>query len=244
MDNELLLIISTSTQLHLIITDGSSLQHASEMFRIPKTVLWRRMQKEGYQILRPEMKRSYALDTREAAVKALERGENLTKVALEFKVNLSINLFSVFIRNNVESRLSLIESDSWQIPKTTLFRDKARLVDEGKLPLSFWKKRKTDNEELKKSRLAEAVAACKGGRMSQAAASMIYHIPKTTIWRKLQQDGKKIERTANAKKQQRLLDNTSLNNAPETEVKPQESTSFNYCEVKCVYNVLHNIYCI
>lgn len=65
---------------------GSSLQHASEVYRIPKTVLWRRMQKKGYQILRPEMKRSYALDTREAAVKALERGENLTKVALEFKV--------------------------------------------------------------------------------------------------------------------------------------------------------------
>ena len=33
------------------------------------------------------MKRSYGSDKREAAVKALERGENLTKVALEFKVN-------------------------------------------------------------------------------------------------------------------------------------------------------------
>jgi len=69
------------------------LQHASEIFRIPKTVLWRRIQKEGYQTLRPEMKRSYALDTREAAVKALERGENLTKVALEFKVNVLYNDF-------------------------------------------------------------------------------------------------------------------------------------------------------
>ncbi|RLU17015.1 hypothetical protein DMN91_011084 [Ooceraea biroi] len=179
------------------VIGGSSLQHASEMFRIPKTVLWRRMQKEGYQILRPEMKRSYALGTREAAVKALERGENLTKVALEFK-----------------------------IPKTTLFRDKARLVDEGKLPLSFWKKRKTENEELKKSRLEEAVAACKGGRMSQAAASMTYHIPKTTIWRKLQQDGKKVERSTSVKKQQRLME--PIHN---TEVKPQESSNFNYCEV-------------
>lgn len=66
------------------------------MFRIPKTVLWRRIQKEGYQILRPETKRSYALDTREAAVKALEKGENLTKVALEFKVNfVSISSFIV-----------------------------------------------------------------------------------------------------------------------------------------------------
>ncbi|XP_076171182.1 uncharacterized protein LOC143148591 isoform X2 [Ptiloglossa arizonensis] len=156
------------------VIGGSSLQHASEMFSIPKTVLWRRIQKEGYQILRSEMKRSYGSDKREAAVKALERGENLTKVALEFK-----------------------------IPKTTLFRDKARLVDEGKLPLSFWKKRKTENEELKKSRLEEAVAACKGGKMSQAAASMTYHIPKTTIWRRLQQD----------------------------DLKTQEGSDFTYCEV-------------
>lgn len=70
-----------------LTTGGSSLQHASELFSIPKTVLWRRIQKEGYQILRSEMKRSYGSDKREAAVKALERGENLTKVALEFKVN-------------------------------------------------------------------------------------------------------------------------------------------------------------
>ncbi|KAL6267064.1 hypothetical protein P5V15_000140 [Pogonomyrmex californicus] len=181
------------------VINGSSLQHASEVFRIPKTVLWRRIQKEGYQILRPEMKRSYALDTREAAVKALERGENLTKVALEFK-----------------------------IPKTTLFREKARLVDQGKLPLSFWKKRKTENEELKKSRLEEAVAACKGGKMSQAAASMTYHIPKTTIWRRLQQDGKKIEKSSNVKKQQRLIDTPVLNDA---QMKMQENSNFSYCEV-------------
>ncbi|XP_072753644.1 uncharacterized protein [Anoplolepis gracilipes] len=178
------------------VISGSSLQHASEMFRIPKTVLWRRIQKEGYQILRPETKRSYALDTREAAVKALERGENLTKVALEFK-----------------------------IPKTTLFRDKARLVDQGKLPLSFWKKRKTENEELKKSRLEEAVAACKGGKMSQAAASMAYHIPKTTIWRRLQQEGKKMGRLSNMKKRQQHLIGMPQN---DTDIKIQEGSNFSY----------------
>ncbi|KYN04423.1 Protein bric-a-brac 1 [Cyphomyrmex costatus] len=179
------------------VINGSSLQHASEIFRIPKTVLWRRIQKEGYQILRREMKRSYALDTKEAAVKALERGENLTKVALEFK-----------------------------IPKTTLFREKARLVDQGKLPLSFWKKRKTENEESKKSRLEEAVAACKGGKMSQAAASMMYRIPKTTIWRRLQQDGKKAEKSSNVKKQQ-LTDMPVLH---DSQAKIQDTSNFSYCE--------------
>ena len=178
------------------VIGGTSLQHASEMFSIPKTVLWRRIQKEGYQILRSEMRRSYDSDKREAAVKALERGENLTKVALEFK-----------------------------IPKTTLFRDKARLVDEGKLPLSFWKKRNSENEKLKKSRLEEAVAACKGGKMSQAAAAMTYHIPKTTIWRRLQQDGKKSERPLNSRKR-RVSD--SKHGA---ESKTQEGDDFTFCEV-------------
>ncbi|XP_031827911.1 uncharacterized protein LOC116424962 isoform X2 [Nomia melanderi] len=178
------------------VIGGSSLQHASDMFSIPKTVLWRRIQKEGYQILRSEIKRTYGTDRREAAVKALERGEKLTKVALEFK-----------------------------IPKTTLFRDKARLVDAGKLPLSFWKKRKTENEELKRSRLEEAVAACKGGKMSQAAASMTYHIPKTTIWRRLQQDGKKSERLLNSRKQRITPSKQSA------VTKAQERSDFTYCEV-------------
>ncbi|XP_015116104.1 uncharacterized protein LOC107040504 [Diachasma alloeum] len=146
------------------VLGGASLQQAAEMYGIPKTVLWRRIQKEGFQINRPEMKRQYASEKRLAAVKALERGERLTKVSNEFN-----------------------------IPKTTLFRDKAKLVDEGKLPESFWKKRKTDDEGLKKSRLEKAVAACKDGRMSQAAAATLYGIPKTTIWRKLQQTNKKNE---------------------------------------------------
>ncbi|XP_008210950.1 uncharacterized protein LOC100121492 isoform X2 [Nasonia vitripennis] len=111
---------------------GSSLQQASDCYGIPKTVLWRRIQKEGCIPPRHEKKNSYAADRREAAVKALERGDSLTKVANEYK-----------------------------IPKTTLFRDKARLVDQGKLPSTFWKKRKSDGEELKRSRLEEAVAACK-----------------------------------------------------------------------------------
>ncbi|XP_032689081.1 uncharacterized protein LOC116852641 [Odontomachus brunneus] len=178
------------------VKNGSSLQHASDLYKIPKTVLWRRMQKEGHPVLRAETRRSYGLDKREAAVKALERGENLSKVASKFK-----------------------------IPKTTLFRDKTRLVDQGKLPLSFWKKRKIENEELKKSRLEEAVAACKGGRMSQAVASMTYHIPKTTIWRKLQQDGKKTEKVSKVK-------NERLNTSQQdSEIKTEENSNYSYCEV-------------
>lgn len=90
------------------------------------------------------------------------------------------------------------------------------------MPLSFWRKRKIENEELKKSRLEKAVAACKGGRMSQAVASMTYHIPKTTIWRKLQQDGKKTERPSSVKKQR--LDTSQQ----DSEIKMQEDSNFSY----------------
>lgn len=106
-------------------------------------------------------------------------------------------------------------------------------MDEGKLPLSFWKKRKTENEELKKSRLEEAVAACKGGKMSQAAASMTYHIPKTTIWRRLQQDGKKSERLTTSRKQ-RLIDSKHI-----IDLKTQEGSDFTYCEVLNNFDIYH-----
>lgn len=119
-----------------------------------------------------------------------------------------------------------------------MFRDKARLVDQGKLPLSFWKKRKTENEELKKSRLEEAVAACKGGKMSQAAASMTYHIPKTTIWRRLQQEGKKMGRLSNVKKRQQHVINMPQH---DTEIKIQEDSSFSYCEVMYLLQIINFI---
>lgn len=101
------------------------------------------------------------------------------------------------------------------------------MVDQGKLPVSFWKRRKTENEKLKKSRLEEAVAACKGGKMSQAAASMAYDIPKTTIWRRLQQDTKKSERLANKKKQQKTVEETSSM----VDKPKEENSDFTYCEV-------------
>ena len=110
-------------------------------------------------------------------------------------------------------------------------------MDEGKLPLSFWKKRKTENEELKKSRLEEAVAACKGGKMSQAAASMTYHIPKTTIWRRLQQDVKKSEHSLISRKQ-RIAD--SKHNI---ELKVEEGSDFTYCEVLGVVNIFYCLSC-
>lgn len=48
------------------------------------------MQKEGYET-KGDSKRTYNTEKKELAIKALERGENLTKVATEYKVIHSFN---------------------------------------------------------------------------------------------------------------------------------------------------------
>uniref|UniRef100_A0A1B6CY11 HTH psq-type domain-containing protein n=1 Tax=Clastoptera arizonana TaxID=38151 RepID=A0A1B6CY11_9HEMI len=139
------------------VSAGASLQQAADSYGIPKTVLWRRVQKEvGMYALsrRARLKQKYSPDVREAAVRALENGENITKVASEY-----------------------------QIPKTTLFRDKSKLVEAGRLPFHFLNKRTANREG--QIRLSQAVAACREGKMSQAAASTTFEVPKTTIWRRL-----------------------------------------------------------
>lgn len=78
--------------------------------------------------------------------------------------------------------------------------------------------------------------------MSQAAASMTYHIPKTTIWRRLQQEGKKAERSSNVKKQRLTTDTPVLQ---DNQVKVQEASNFSYCEViyslRIIKSFQHNI---
>lgn len=179
------------------VSDGASLQQAAELFKIPKTVLWRRVQKEmgSYTMSRrARMKQSYGIEKKQAAVKALERGENLTKVSHEF-----------------------------QIPKTTLFREKARLVEAGRLPWTCLRKRDPDISGLKQHRLSEAVAACKEGKMSQAVASLTFQVPKTTIWRKLQKGSKVDSQTESPE--------TIQNEADTAAAQLQEQTEFAFNEV-------------
>lgn len=140
------------------VNRGASLHQASAMYQIPKTVLWRRVRAAGGSTSRLCSKRqSYDPSHWQAAVQALQDGQKLSKVSAQF-----------------------------HIPKTTLFREKERLVQAGKLPWTSLKKRDPQLHPTKNSRLKEAVAACQEGKMSQAVASITYQVPKTTIWRGLQ----------------------------------------------------------
>nr|CAD7407086.1 unnamed protein product [Timema poppensis] len=143
------------------LKDGASLQKASEKHKIPKTVLWRRVQKElgryGISHRRGAGTRTPSRsEKRLAAIQALEQGDTLTTVSKQF-----------------------------QIPKTTLFREKTRLVEAGRLPWSCLRKRDSEYDGKHQRRLKDAVTACMEGKMSQATASMTYQVPKTTIWRRL-----------------------------------------------------------
>lgn len=89
------------------------MQNAADTFGIPKTVLWRRIQKEGH-VYRTENRRTYDADKREAAIKALERGEALTKVAQEYQVKLRKSIIFNGLKNyvTVVELISLLSSDS------------------------------------------------------------------------------------------------------------------------------------
>lgn len=59
------------------------------MYNIPKTVLWRRVQKDigSYALsVRAKMRQRYLPHAKEAAIRALEKGEKINKVSLEYKV--------------------------------------------------------------------------------------------------------------------------------------------------------------
>lgn len=112
-------------------------------------------------------------------------------------------------------------------------------MDEGKLPASFYKKRKSDSEDQKQSRLSEAVAACKNGRMSQAIASVTYQIPKTTIWRHLQKETGKTNDSEKSKNEQKKAENdVKLDSSQKSDTEEELQNLEVYCGVSMSKNFL------
>lgn len=92
---------------------------------------------------------------REQAIKAIEEGEKLLNV-----------------------------SKMYNIPISTLHRDKVKLMEQGKLPKHCTVvKRELKGPEFKK-RIEAALESCRNG-MTQKMASQLHSVPKTTIWRYL-----------------------------------------------------------
>lgn len=89
---------------------------------------------------------------REQAIKAIEEGEKLLNV-----------------------------SKMYNIPISTLHRDKVKLMEQGKLPKHCTVVKRELGPEFKK-RVEAALVSCRNG-MTQKMASMLHNVPKTTIWR-------------------------------------------------------------
>ncbi|XP_042232328.1 uncharacterized protein LOC121873082 [Homarus americanus] len=136
---------------------GSSYMKVAREYNIPKSVLWRRCQREG--VLREETPRSYnySPDDLNQAREMLLNGCTLSHIVKETK-----------------------------IPKTTLFRLKEQLVREGKMPASCIN-RLMRPRRVSEVSVQQAIAACKEGGMSQSQASEKYQVSKTTVWRRLKQ---------------------------------------------------------
>lgn len=85
-------------------------------------------------------------------------------------------------QNEILSGKSLTSiSNKFNIPLTTLHRDKKRLSSEGKLPEFLRVRDRTENSDYGK-RLEQALQNCRQG-MSQYQAARIFNIPKATMWR-------------------------------------------------------------
>lgn len=126
------------------IADGMSLKRAAEEFNIPKTVLWRRVQK------RLDILSKVKCRKKRGGKQQTESEENQKE-----EINSNPKYNSIQSKNKADSE------------------SKRTSQDESK-------------KSLKRARLSQAVAACKMGKMSQAAASTTFQVPKTTIWRRLQ----------------------------------------------------------
>lgn len=120
-----------------------NLSTASQRYNVPKSVLWRKLQKRSDYVAHPPDKR------REAAKKAVLSGESMLRVSKKFNV-----------------------------PLATLYRDKLKLVHDGRL--GSGKRTKKDAEDA----LRQAVMACDGG-MAQSEAARKFNISKSTLWRKM-----------------------------------------------------------
>uniref|UniRef100_A0AAG5DC88 BTB domain-containing protein n=1 Tax=Anopheles atroparvus TaxID=41427 RepID=A0AAG5DC88_ANOAO len=75
-------------------------------------------------------------------------------------------------------------SRRFDIPISTLHRDKIRLYSEGELPDTVALKQRDKGEKFKQ-RVIEAAQKCLDGAMSLSEAARAYSLPKTTIWRKI-----------------------------------------------------------
>lgn len=152
---------------------------------------------------RKKSKVNYNLDDRLAkAMESVLDGRSLRHAANEFNVPKTVLWRKVCqIQNRIpkmksmtqerELAMKMIESGEtlmkasqiYNVPLSTLHRDKTKLFKEGKLPDRLTVRQRRHGTNFKE-RVLSAAKACLNG-MPQNEASKVFNIPKTTIWRRM-----------------------------------------------------------
>lgn len=216
-----------------------SVMEISEKCNVPRSTIYMKLrQHPEYRLLYRSLRNSVIEDAvravntvgmslREASLKF-----NISKTALwrrlkkseEYKPEERTRVQRTDAMQAISRGETLISvSKQYNIPLSTLHRDKVRLFNSGKLPTNCTLA-KRDRGPTYKTRLEEAVICCENG-MTQKLASELHSVPKTTIWRHLQQRNKAATNTINQKK---LLDITdekcilTVYNCTEDDVEVQD----------------------
>ena len=152
-------------------------------------------------------------DKLESAVNAVLAGKSFRSVSQEFDIPKTVlwrrvSKLSVYQKTKPElpdiRKMAMEEMkngqtllsirDKYNIPLSTLHRDKMRLYNQGNLPENVALKNRDKNF---KQRVLEAAENCLKGTMTQSDAARAFNLPKTTIWRRLKQLKEKGENLDN-----------------------------------------------
>lgn len=178
---------------------GKSVNQVADEFNLPKLAIYRKLRHN------PKY-RNYYRTVRHAvindAVKAVTiDGLSLQQASTQYAVSKTVlwrNLKKTTLyrpeekvhafRSDAIAALERGESLSYiskkyNIPLSTLHRDKVRLYDQGKLPKHCTVRKREGGPDFQ-NRLKAALNCCERG-LSQKVASEMHNIPKTTIWRYL-----------------------------------------------------------
>lgn len=189
---------------------GCSVLEISEKCNVPRSTIYAKLrQNPEYRLLYRSLRDSVFEDAVRAVVtlgmslKDASTKYNISKTALWRKLKQS-DLYKPEERSRAtrtdalqaigrgETLLSI--SKQYNVPLSTLHRDKVRLFNLGKLPQTCTLAKRDRGASYKK-RLKAAVMCCENG-MTQKLASELHSVPKTTVWRHLQN---KQKNTANVR---------------------------------------------
>ncbi|KAK9501450.1 hypothetical protein O3M35_012170 [Rhynocoris fuscipes] len=179
---------------------GMSLVEAARLHKIPRSTLYAKVRRRpGLRIAR--RKKDYAAQDFEDAVQAVAGGLSLKRASEQYGIPKTVLWRKVQQRLDIcsnlkskkrkkERRMNFDENETLSFidpdVKLCLQSRESDSSNHSNQIKSFSSEHNIHYRGTKQHRLAQALNACKEGKMSQAVASKTFQVPKTLIWRRLQ----------------------------------------------------------